>query len=64
MTEFDLTARYFTRKPKQAVVGVGDDCALINPAPRMQMAISSDMLAEGRYFLNDVSPYLFISIQI
>ncbi len=57
MTEFDLIARYFTRKPKQAAVGVGDDCALINPSPGMQLAISSDMLVEGRHFFHDVSPY-------
>ena len=60
MTEFDLIARYFTRSPKQAsrsVLGVGDDCALISPTPGMQLAISSDMLVEGRHFFGDVSPY-------
>ena len=57
MTEFDLIARYFTRKPKQAAVGVGDDCAIINPSLGMQLAISSDMLVEGRHFFHDVSPY-------
>ena len=57
MTEFDLIARYFTKKPKHAAVGVGDDCALINPTPGMQLAISSDMLVEGRHFFSDVSPY-------
>ena len=57
MTEFDLIARYFTRPAKHAAVGVGDDCALINPTPGMQMTISSDMLVEGRHFFSDVSPY-------
>ena len=57
MTEFDLIARYFTRTPKHAAVGVGDDCALINPSLDMQLAISSDMLVEGRHFFSDVSPY-------
>ena len=57
MTEFDLIARYFTRPAKHAALGVGDDCALINPAPGMQLAISSDMLVEGRHFFGDVSPY-------
>ena len=57
MTEFDLISRYFTRPAKQAALGVGDDCALINPSPGMQLAISSDMLVEGRHFFNDVSPY-------
>jgi len=57
MTEFDLIARYFIRPAKRAALGVGDDCALINPAPGMQLAISSDMLVEGRHFFHDVSPY-------
>ena len=57
MTEFDLIERYFTRPARRAALGVGDDCALINPAPGMQLAISSDMLVEGRHFFSDVSPY-------
>ena len=57
MTEFDLIARYFTRPAKNAALGVGDDCALFNPSPGMQLAISSDMLIEGRHFFGDVSPY-------
>ena len=57
MTEFDLIARYFTRPVKRAALGVGDDCALIAPTPGMQLAISSDMLVDGRHFFSDVSPY-------
>ena len=57
MTEFDLIARYFTRPPKRAALGVGDDCALISPTPGMHLAISSDMLVEGRHFFGDVSPH-------
>ncbi|MFC6282852.1 MULTISPECIES: thiamine-phosphate kinase [Polaromonas] len=57
MGEFDLIARYFTRPAKRAVLGVGDDCALLQPAPGMQMAISSDMLVEGRHFFAGVTPF-------
>jgi thiamine-monophosphate kinase len=35
---------------------VGDDCALLQPRAGMQLAISSDMLVEGRHFLSDVDP--------
>ena len=56
MGEFDLIARYFTRKPERAVLGVGDDCALLQPRPGTQLAISSDMLVEGRHFLSTVDP--------
>ncbi|MGJ7511588.1 thiamine-phosphate kinase [Variovorax sp. GT1P44] len=54
--EFDLIARYFTRPAKRSPLGVGDDCALLAPAPGMQLAVSSDMLVEGRHFLSTVDP--------
>jgi thiamine-monophosphate kinase len=57
MGEFDLIARFFTRPARQAVLGVGDDCALLQPTPGCQMAISSDMLVEGRHFFHDVDPF-------
>ena len=57
MGEFDLIARYFTRSAVRAVLGVGDDCAFLQPAPGCQLAISSDMLVEGRHFFADVDPY-------
>ena len=56
MGEFDLIARYFTRPVHRAALGVGDDCALLAPAPGMQLAVSSDMLVEGRHFFADVAP--------
>jgi thiamine-monophosphate kinase len=56
MGEFDLIARHFTRKPKRALLGVGDDCALLQPRPGTQLAISSDMLVSGRHFFDDVDP--------
>ena len=48
--EFDLIAKHFTRATPGAVLGVGDDCALLVPSPGMQLAVSSDMLLEGRHF--------------
>ena len=59
MGEFELIGRYFTRPPRPgsaAVLGVGDDCALLAPAAGMQLATSSDMLVEGRHFLSTVDP--------
>ncbi|MDP9930037.1 thiamine-phosphate kinase [Variovorax paradoxus] len=56
MGEFDLIARYFKRPAKRSPLGVGDDCALLAPAPGMQLAVSSDMLVEGRHFLSTVDP--------
>src|SRR5574337_760005 len=58
MNEFELIERFFTRRASQAALGVGDDCALLQPAAGMQIAISTDMLIEGRHFLPDVDPRL------
>ncbi|MGA8391312.1 MAG: thiamine-phosphate kinase, partial [Burkholderiaceae bacterium] len=57
MGEFELIERYFTRTARRAALGVGDDCALLAPAPGMQLAISCDMLIEGRHFLPTVDPF-------
>ena len=54
--EFDLIAKYFTRTVTRAALGVGDDCALFSTSPGMQLAVSSDMLVEGRHFLPTVAP--------
>jgi thiamine-monophosphate kinase len=54
--EFSLIAKYFTRATPGAVLGVGDDCALLAPTPGMQLAVSSDMLLEGRHFSPQDSP--------
>jgi thiamine-monophosphate kinase len=54
--EFELIARYFHREAKRAVLGGGDDCALLACAPGMQLAVSTDMLVEGRHFLSTVEP--------
>ena len=37
MGEFDLIARYFTRPTRRAALGVGDDCALLQPSPGTQL---------------------------
>jgi len=60
MDEFELIARHFTRPGRSAkaalALGVGDDCALLQPAPGQQLAVSTDMLVEGRHFLSTVAP--------
>ena len=60
MGEFELIARHFTRPGRPAsaglALGVGDDCALLQPAPGQQLAVSTDMLVEGRHFLSTMAP--------
>lgn len=58
MGEFELIRKFFQRPVRRSPLGVGDDCALLAPAPGMQLAVSTDMLVEGRHFFADVHPKL------
>ena len=55
--EFELIRRYFERPVRRAALGVGDDCALLALSPGTQLAVSTDMLVEGRHFLSTVLPH-------
>jgi thiamine-monophosphate kinase len=57
MGEFELIDRFFKRPVTRSPLGIGDDCALLAPAAGMQLAVSSDMLVEGRHFLSTVDPF-------
>ena len=56
--EFELIARFFSRpgRPARALLGIGDDCALFAPGADGAIAVSTDMLVEGRHFFPDVDP--------
>jgi thiamine-monophosphate kinase len=58
-SEFDLIARYFARSPvtrPDVALGVGDDCALLEVPPGMQLAVSIDTLVEGTHFAKGAEP--------
>ena len=57
MGEFELIERFFKRPARRNALGIDDDCALLAPAPSMQLAVSCDMLVEGRHFLSTVDPF-------
>jgi thiamine-monophosphate kinase len=52
--EFDLIARYFTRRPRRAdvLLGVGDDAALLQVPAGLALVAATDTLVEGRHFLS------------
>lgn len=54
--EFGLIAKYFTRPTPSAVLGPGDDCALLQPSPGKQLAVTTDMLVAGIHFLPATDP--------
>ncbi len=52
-SEFDLIARYFSPPTRHTALAGGDDAALIDVTPGMQLVVSTDMLVGGRHFLED-----------
>ncbi|MBU3616640.1 thiamine-phosphate kinase [Polynucleobacter sp. JS-Polo-80-F4] len=64
--EFDLIDRFFktgadsmpTNADEAIALGIGDDCALIKPPANEEIAITSDMLVEGRHFFAGADPAL------
>lgn len=57
MTEFELIKRYFSRPAPSALIGNGDDCAVVAPRAGHAFAITTDTLIEGRHFLPTLDPY-------
>ncbi len=57
MTEFELIARYFTRPNRSAMLGNGDDCAIVAPTTGNAFAVTTDTLIVGRHFLPTLDPF-------
>ena len=67
LSEFELIKRYFDksarvarlgeRPARGAELGIGDDCALLHPDSGMEIAVSTDMLVEGRHFSAGADPF-------
>ena len=64
LSEFELIERFFkthseamlNSRENIVALGIGDDCALITPNQGEDIAITSDMLVEGRHFFADANP--------
>jgi len=62
--EFDLIWRFFKagsesmaqNQSNQILLGIGDDCALLQPDPAQSLAVTSDMLVAGRHFFANANP--------
>mgnify|MGYP002656158048 CR=1 FL=1 len=62
MDEFELIGRFFTsarcaRGGPDVALGIGDDCALLQPPPGEQLAISTDTLVSGVHFPAGCDPF-------
>ncbi len=55
-SEFDIIRQYFTRPVTKAVLGIGDDAALISTTLEKELVISVDTLVSGHHFFADTDP--------
>jgi thiamine-monophosphate kinase len=55
-SEFEIIRRYFSRPAPSALLGVGDDAALVQSAAGRELAVSTDLLLEGRHFAAGAAP--------
>jgi thiamine-monophosphate kinase len=65
LSEFGLIEQFFAQPALslsaaqgRIKLGIGDDCALISPRAGYELAVSTDMLIEGRHFLPGVDAAL------
>lgn len=56
LSEFDIIERFFTYPARSAVLGVGDDAAIVRLRRGAELMISADMMVEGRHFLRGADP--------
>jgi thiamine-monophosphate kinase len=57
LSEFEIIRRFFTHPARGAVLGVGDDAALVRVRRGMELAVSADMLVSGRHFVSGADPW-------
>ena len=55
-SEFEIIRRFFTHPARGAVLGVGDDGAIVRARSGMELVVSADMLVEGRHFSRGADP--------
>lgn len=55
-SEFELIRRFFRRPVAHALLGVGDDAALVRADPDADLALATDLLLEGRHFRRTDDP--------
>ncbi|HXV11903.1 MAG TPA: thiamine-phosphate kinase [Burkholderiales bacterium] len=56
LSEFEIIRRFFTSRARSAVLGVGDDAAIVRARRGFDLVVTTDLLAAGRHFRHDADP--------
>jgi thiamine-monophosphate kinase len=59
MTEFELIEKFFQQTPKRSdvVLGIGDDCAIVEIPELQQLAVTMDTLVSGVHFFENAAAF-------
>jgi thiamine-monophosphate kinase len=60
LSEFELIFKYFSSGFSQrhdVLLGIGDDCALLDVPQGQHLAVTMDTMVEGVHFFDDANPY-------
>ncbi len=56
LSEFEIIRRFFTPRARSAVLGVGDDAAIVRARRGIDLVVTTDLLLGGRHFRRDADP--------
>jgi len=56
LSEFEIIRRFFTHRARGAVLGVGDDAAIVRGRRGADLVVTTDLLVSGRHFRPDADP--------
>lgn len=56
LSEFQIIRRFFTHRARRAVLGVGDDAAIVRGRRGADLVVTTDLLVSGRHFRPNADP--------
>lgn len=56
LSEFEIIRRFFTSRARSAVLGVGDDAAIVRARRGIDLVVTTDLLVGGRHFRRNADP--------
>jgi len=56
LSEFEIIRHFFTHRARGAILGVGDDAAIVRARRGVDLVVTTDLLVSGQHFRPDADP--------